>query len=104
MILVVGGTGRLGTLVANRLAARGRRVRVLSRGLTPPTAPLDEHVERVLGDVRDAAQMIDLVDGAEVVVLAMQGFAGPGSRARPASTSRAATTSSPPRSRRAPTS
>ena len=30
------------------------------------------------GDVRDPIRMLELVAGAEVVVLAMQGFAGPG--------------------------
>ncbi len=78
MILVVGGTGRLGSLVANRLSAQGREVCVLSRGLTPPVVPLDERVERVLGDVRDPNRMQELVAGAEVVVLAMQGFVGAG--------------------------
>lgn len=78
MILVVGGTGRLGSLVANRLAAQGRHVRVLSRGLVPPVVPLHEQVERVLGDVRDPTRMQDAVAGAEVVVLAMHGFAGRG--------------------------
>jgi len=78
MILIVGGTGRLGSLVANRLAAQGRHVRVLSRGLVPPAVPLHERVERVLGDVRDPTRMQELVAGADVVVLAMHGFAGPG--------------------------
>ena len=78
MILVVGGTGRLGSLVANRLAAQGRQVRVLSRGLTPAVVPLDERVERVLGDVRDPTRMQEVAVGADVVVLAMQGFLGPG--------------------------
>lgn len=78
MILIVGGTGRLGSLVANRLAVQDRQVRVLSRGLVPPTVMLHERVERVLGDVRDPDRIQELVAGAEVVVLAMQGFAGPG--------------------------
>jgi len=78
MILVVGGTGRLGSLVANRLAARGQQVRVVSRGLTPAAVPLDGQVERVLGDVRDATRMQELVASADVVVLAMHGFLGPG--------------------------
>lgn len=78
MILVVGGTGRLGSLVANRMAAQGRHVRVLSRGLVPPVVPLHEEVEQVLGDVRDPTRMQELVAGTEVVVLAMHGFAGPG--------------------------
>jgi len=78
MILIVGGTGRLGSLVANRLAAQGRHVCVLSRGLVPPAVPLHERVERALGDVRDPTRMQELLPGAEVVVLAMHGFAGPG--------------------------
>jgi len=78
MILIVGGTGRLGSLVANQLAAQGRHVRVVSRGLVPPAVPLHERVERVLGDVRDPSRMQELVLGAQVVVLAMHGFAGPG--------------------------
>lgn len=77
MILIVGGTGRLGSLVANRLADQGRHVRVVSRGLVPPVVPLHEQVEQVVGDVRDPTQMLELVAGAEVVVLAMHGFAGP---------------------------
>jgi len=78
VILIVGGTGRLGSLVANRLAAQGRHVSVLSRGLVPPVVALHEQVERLLGDVRDPTRMQDVVAGAEVVVLAMHGFAGPG--------------------------
>jgi len=78
MIVVVGGTGRLGSLVANDLVGRGRRVRVVSRGLVPAAVTLDDRVEVVHGDVRDADRMREVVNGAEVVVLAMQGFAGPG--------------------------
>lgn len=78
MIVVIGGTGRLGSLVANRLAVRGREVRVVSRGLVAPRVPLDDRVEQLRGDVRDRAGMHALLTGAEVVVLAMQGFAGPG--------------------------
>jgi uncharacterized protein YbjT (DUF2867 family) len=78
MILIVGGTGRLGSLLANRLVERGEQVRVVSRGLVPPVVPLHEEVEHVLGDVRDPARWPHLVAGADVVVLAMHGFAGPG--------------------------
>jgi len=78
VILVVGGTGRLGSLVANRLIAQGQEVRVVSRGLVPPVVPLHDDVEQVVGDVRDPARMQGLVAEAEVVVLAMHGFAGPG--------------------------
>lgn len=78
MILIVGGTGRLGSLIANRLAAQGQHVSVVSRGLVPPAVPLHERVKRIVGDVRDPLRMHELVPGAEVVVLAMHGFAGPG--------------------------
>jgi uncharacterized protein YbjT (DUF2867 family) len=78
VILVVGGTGRLGSLVANRLATQGWQVRVVSRGLVAPAVALDARVERVVGDVRDPDRMSEVVADAEVVVLAMQGFAGPG--------------------------
>lgn len=78
MILIVGGTGRLGSVVANRLCAQGRDVGVVSRGLVPPAVPLHERVKQIVGDVRDPLRMQELVPGAEMVVLAMQGFAGPG--------------------------
>ncbi|HET8602883.1 MAG TPA: NAD(P)H-binding protein [Marmoricola sp.] len=78
MIVVVGGTGRLGSLVANLLSVRGHEVRVVSRRLVASKVPLDDEIEQVRGDVRDPARMRALVTGAEVVVLAMQGFAGQG--------------------------
>jgi uncharacterized protein YbjT (DUF2867 family) len=78
MILVAGGTGRLGSLVANRLHAEGRRVRVLSRGLSPASRPLDPGVQVVRGDIRDPESLRPAMDGVDVVVSAVQGFAGPG--------------------------
>jgi uncharacterized protein YbjT (DUF2867 family) len=78
VILVAGGTGRLGTLVVRDLAGRGMKVRVLTR---------DRHRARHLdgiaadiveGDVRRPAGLAPAVAGAEVVVSAVQGFAGPG--------------------------
>ena len=78
MILVTGGTGRLGRLVVARLAARGLAVRVLTR--TPAAhADLDAlGVKLVRGDVRDAAVVLTAVRDADVVVSAVHGFAGPG--------------------------
>jgi uncharacterized protein YbjT (DUF2867 family) len=78
MILVVGGTGLLGSRVANGLVADGSRVRVLSRGLTPARLPLDPAVELVAGDVRRPRSLAAAFEDVDVVVLAMQGFAGPG--------------------------
>lgn len=78
MILVVGGTGRLGTRVVSRLCQRGMPVRVLSRGLTPLPGTLRTDVEVVRGDVRDPASLEAPMEGVDVVVSAMHGFAGPG--------------------------
>ena len=78
MILVVGGTGRLGSSVANRLHRRGLGVRVLSRGLAANPGTLDGEVEVVQGDVRDPASLVAPMEGVDVVVSAIQGFAGRG--------------------------
>jgi uncharacterized protein YbjT (DUF2867 family) len=78
MILVAGGTGRLGSRLANELCQQGHRVRVLSRGLTPPASELEGRVEVVRGDVRDPRTLKDPTSGVDVVVSAVQGFQGPG--------------------------
>src|SRR4051794_28926422 len=58
MILVAGGTGRLGSLVVERLEAQGARVKVLSR-----------HGD---GDLRRITD--ESLDGVSVVVSAVTGF------------------------------
>ena len=78
IILVAGGTGRLGSRLANRLSRLGHEVRVLSRGLTPPSCELDSGVVVVRGDVRDPRTLQEPARGADVVVSAVQGFQGPG--------------------------
>ena len=78
MILVCGGTGLLGSRVANGLVADGGGVRVLSRGLTPARRRLDPAVEVVTADVRKPDSLDSALRDVETVVLAMQGFAGPG--------------------------
>ena len=77
MILVAGGTGRLGCLVVARLADAGHPVRVLSRDRTS-SADLPAGVERVTGDVRNRADVEAAMDDVDVVVSAVQGFAGKG--------------------------
>jgi uncharacterized protein YbjT (DUF2867 family) len=78
MILLAGGTGRLGTIVASDLAAAGREVRVLTRD--PARARhLDGIVTSVaIGDVRDPASIESAVRGVDLVISAVQGLAGPG--------------------------
>ncbi|HWD66195.1 MAG TPA: SDR family oxidoreductase [Solirubrobacteraceae bacterium] len=78
MIAVAGGTGRLGTRVVKRLAARGLDVRVLTR--SPARA---RHLEAcaaeiVTCDVRDRGSLQAALVDAATIVSAVQGFAGPG--------------------------
>jgi uncharacterized protein YbjT (DUF2867 family) len=77
MILVCGGTGRLGTLVVRRLTERGLSVRVLTRGRARAQHLVGDLVEVVEGDVRERAAVSSASDGATVVVSAMHGFIGP---------------------------
>jgi uncharacterized protein YbjT (DUF2867 family) len=78
VVLIAGGTGRLGTLLTARLAARGADVRILTRKSERATHVMGEHVEVVEGDVRDPESLKAALVGAEHVVSAIQGFAGPG--------------------------
>lgn len=77
MILVAGGTGRLGSLLTSRLLAKGEAVRVLTRD-AGRAMHLPSGVEVVIGDVRDEASVIRAVAGTRIVVSAVQGFAGLG--------------------------
>ena len=77
MILVAGGTGRLGTLVVNRLVIRGLPVRVLTRDRARAAHLAGDQVEVVTGDVRDRASLKPATAGVETVVSAMHGFMGP---------------------------
>jgi uncharacterized protein YbjT (DUF2867 family) len=77
MILVAGGTGRLGRLVVDQLAARGGEVRVLARHAAG-VRMFASGVEGVVGDVRNRADIERAMDGVDVVVSAVQGFVGKG--------------------------
>ena len=78
MILVAGGTGRLGTLVVSQLAERGLEVRVLTRDPIRAAHLADVATEIATGDVRDRASIERAMDGVKTVVSAVHGFAGPG--------------------------
>src|SRR4051794_30259288 len=78
MILVAGGSGRLGSLVVSHLAAAGQSVRVLTRDPRRAEHLADVRgVSVIRGDLRDPASLSPAVDGCGVVVSAVQGFAGP---------------------------
>jgi NADH dehydrogenase len=78
MILLAGGTGRLGTALATRLTGHGLAVRVLTRDPARASHLATLGVEVATGDVRDRASLAPAVEGAGVVVSAIHGFAGPG--------------------------
>ncbi len=78
MILVAGGTGRLGRLVVNRLVRAGTSVRVLTRNVSAATDLVDMGVELITGDVRDRASLTPALTGVTTVVSAVQGLAGSG--------------------------
>ncbi len=74
MILVAGGSGRLGTLIVRRLAARGLGVRVLTRDRARAAHIDGRAVEVVEGDVRDKSCLGPAMVGVETVVSAIHGF------------------------------
>jgi uncharacterized protein YbjT (DUF2867 family) len=78
MILVAGGTGRLGTLVVTELAQRGARVRVLTRDPARAAHLGGAGVQVARGDVRDRSSIERAMGGVTTVVSAVHGFAGPG--------------------------
>ena len=64
-ILVTGGTGTVGRVVVDHLAAAGKEVRVLSRGRRPHQRA---DVEHVVGDVQSGAGLDAAVDGVDTIV------------------------------------
>lgn len=77
MILVAGGTGRLGSLLVERLTRQGRAVRVLTREPGRVLHP-GATVEVAVGDLRDRASLLEPMRGVTTVVAAAHGFGGPG--------------------------
>ena len=81
MILIVGGTGALGSAAARRLLAQGRAVRVMTR--TPGKAKelQDLGAQIVQGDLRDKASLAHAVQGVNTVIAAAHSVMGNGSEA-----------------------
>lgn len=75
MILLAGGSGRLGSAIVELLSARDIPVRVLTRD--PSRVRRSGSVEVVSGDVRIASSVRGALAGVETVISAVTGF-GPG--------------------------
>lgn len=65
-IMVLGGTGFLGSYVVDQLLSRGYKVRVLSRGQERFRAPLP-NVDYRLADFNDIPALIEALTGVDVV-------------------------------------
>lgn len=74
MILVAGGSGRLGTLIVSRLASAGLDVRVLTRDRRRAAHLSGPRVEITEGDVREAGSVTRAMAGIRTVVSAIHGF------------------------------
>jgi NADH dehydrogenase len=77
VILVAGGTGRLGTLLVSRLVNRDLPVRVLTRQPARAEHLAGDLVTVVSGDVRDPESLAPATAGVDVVVSAVHGFTDP---------------------------
>ena len=85
LAVIVGGTGRLGRLVAALLVAEGRPVRVVGRSI--PREPVPD-TDFVAADVRRPETLAPALAGAAVVVSAVHGM-DPAAGESPASVDRA---------------
>src|SRR6266571_9391192 len=78
MILIVGASGRLGSVVAQRLITQGKPVRVMTR--TPLTLIhlKQQGAEVVSGDLRNPASLLSACEGVEQVLAAAHALTGKG--------------------------
>jgi len=78
MILIVGASGRLGSVVVQQLLAQGKPVRVMTR--TPLTCAhlKQQGAEVVSGDLRGPASLLRACQGAEQVLAAAHALDGKG--------------------------
>lgn len=73
-VLVVGGTGMLGSQVATELLKRGKQVRALVRPGSDATRLEAAGVEIARGDMMDAWSLLRAMEGADAVVTSAAGY------------------------------
>jgi NADH dehydrogenase len=76
MIVVFGGTGRVGRQIVEQLRQAEQAVRVVTRH--PASAHAAQDVEVVAGDVHDQRTLVRAVSGADAIVCTVQGGDGKG--------------------------
>ncbi|HEY8721726.1 SDR family oxidoreductase [Pengzhenrongella sp.] len=76
MILVAGGTGRLGAMVVRHLVDQGLAVRVLTRDPARAGRLFADRVDVCHGDVRDRSSLLPALRDVQVVLCAVHGFGG----------------------------
>ena len=75
MILVIGGTGRLGRALVPLLVQAGHRVRIMARGMSQPFATtVSDGVELFRGDLGSDTDCREAVAGCTEVVFTASGF------------------------------
>lgn len=76
MIVVFGGTGKVGRQIVDQLRSDRHAVRVVTR--TPSSAKFARDVEVVAGDLHDRHSLVRAVTGARAIVCTVQGGNGKG--------------------------
>ena len=78
MILIVGASGRLGSVVVRHLLAQGKSIRVMTRNPLSLAHLKQQGVEIVSGDLRDRASLANACQGVEQVLAAAHALDGKG--------------------------
>lgn len=78
MILIVGASGRLGSVVVEQLLAQGKPVRAMTRTPLALAHLKQQGAEVVSGDLRDPASLLRACQGAEQVLAAAHALDGKG--------------------------
>jgi NADH dehydrogenase len=78
MILIVGASGRLGSVVVRHLLAQGKSLRVMTRNPLGLAHLKQQGVEIVSGDLRDRATLASACQGVEQVLAAAHALDGKG--------------------------
>ena len=73
-VLVVGGTGKLGSQVVDRLIARGKRVRALVRPTSQTAHLVESGVDLATGDMLEPESLRRALEGADAVVTTAAGY------------------------------